>query len=252
MAFYWQKLLSIKCEQPYHCWISASTWYHFDCIYLHIYSNTSTSNGRKRRSSESYDNTGGGIIFYHVVAKSNDHFLFGGNPGWTNQRQCALQNKSFQSSKSYQKVAQIDVGDIIVATSLGFWCPPFSRKSHQYTIVTNITVVAWVLVVLIIFKIFANSTLVINPLIYAFARDDLRTTARNLFNRKSTGLSNIAKCTTLVVDIVTLPETTGTLCRLLLMLWSETVGRGPFCSNFLKSIWSLADRFSSQITASRF
>jgi len=67
-------------------------------------------------------------------------------------------------------------------------------------------------------QIFANSTLVINPLIYAFARDDLRTTARNLFNRKSTGLSNIAKCTTLVVDIVTLPETTGTLCRLLSML----------------------------------
>ena len=57
----------------------------------------------------------------------------------------------------------------------------------------------------------------INPLIYAFARDDLRTTARSLFNRKSTGLSNIAKCTTLVVDIVTLPETTGTLCRLLSM-----------------------------------
>lgn len=74
----------------------------------------------------------------------------------------------------------------------------------------------------------------INPLIYAFARDDLRTTARNLFNRKSTGLSNIAKCTTLVVDIVTLPETTGTLCRLLPMLCSHSlsVTRGHPMSNW--------------------
>ena len=74
----------------------------------------------------------------------------------------------------------------------------------------------------------------INPLIYAFARDDLRTTARNLFNRKSTGLSNIAKCTTLVVDIVTLPETTGTLCRLLpmLRLRSFSVTRGHPRSNW--------------------
>ena len=87
---------------------------------------------------------------------------------------------------------------------------------------------------LVVFQIFANSTLVINPLIYAFARDDLRTTARNLFNRKSTGLSNIAKCTTLVVDIVTLPETTGTLCRLLPMLCSRSlsVTRGHPRSNW--------------------
>ena len=80
----------INRKQPYQCRILASTWYHFNCLYIYIHPNTSTSNGRKGRSGQPNDYTGCGFIFHYLATESNDNILFGGDAWRANQQQSAV------------------------------------------------------------------------------------------------------------------------------------------------------------------